>query len=91
MFSRMLCSAATIFPAGKGPLPRPLAVVGGGAKWTAFAFQISLGARRGAGPFLSTDRGACGDPDWEADVAAHAGRAVVRGGVDKIPREERNR
>ena len=27
MFSRMLCSAVTIFPAGKGPLPRPLTVV----------------------------------------------------------------
>jgi hypothetical protein len=31
------------------------------------------------------------DPDWEADVAAHAGRAAVRGGVEKIPRKERNR
>jgi hypothetical protein len=27
---------------------------------------------------------------WEADVAAHAGRAAVRGGVEKIPREARN-
>ena len=63
----------------------------GGAKRTAYAFQIDPGARRAAGPFLSTDRGACGDPDWEANVAAHAGRAAVRGGVDKIPREERNR
>jgi hypothetical protein len=63
----------------------------GGAMQTAFAFQINLGARRAAGAFLSTDRGACGDPDWEADVAAHAGRAAVRGGVEKIPRKERNR
>jgi hypothetical protein len=63
----------------------------GGARQTAFAFQINLGARRAAGAFLSTDRGACGDPDWEADVAAHAGRAAVRGGVEKIPRKERNR
>jgi len=63
----------------------------GGAMQTAFAFQINLGARRAAGAFLSTDRGACGGPDWEADVAAHAGRAAVRGGVEKIPRKERNR
>ena len=62
-----------------------------GAGRTAFAFQINLGARGDAGSFLSADRGACGDPDWEADVVAHAGRAAVRGGVDKIPREERNR
>ena len=62
-----------------------------GAGRTAFAFQINLGARGDAGSFLSADRGACGDPDWEADVAAHTGRAAVRGGVDKIPREERNR
>jgi hypothetical protein len=90
MFSRMLCSAATIFPAGKEP-----GLAAGcrrdGARRTAFAFQTNLGARRAAGPFLSTDRGACGNPDWEADVAAHAGRAAVRGGVEKIPREARNR
>jgi hypothetical protein len=30
-------------------------------------------------------------PIWEADVAAPGGMAAVRGGVDKIPREERNR
>jgi len=63
----------------------------GGAELTALAIPIDLGARRDAGPFLTTSRGACGDPDWEADVAAHAGRATVRGGADKIPREERNR
>src|SRR5260370_3397786 len=63
----------------------------GGAKRTAYAFQIDPGARRAAGPFLSTDRGACGDPDWEADVAAHAGTAVVIGGLDKIPRTARKR
>jgi len=61
------------------------------AELTAFAFQINLGARGDAGSFLSTDCGACGDPDLEADVGAHAGRTAVRGGVDKIPREERNR
>jgi hypothetical protein len=63
----------------------------GGAKRTAFALEINLGARRAARRFLSTDRGPRGDPDWESNVAAHAGRAAVRGGVDKIPREERNR
>jgi hypothetical protein len=34
----------------------------GGAKRTAFALEINLGARRAARPFLSTDRGARGDP-----------------------------
>jgi len=64
----------------------------GGAELTVFAFQINLGARGDAGPFLTTDRGASGDSDWEADVeGCHARRAVVRGGVDKVPREERNR
>jgi len=63
----------------------------GGAQLTALAIPIDLGARRDAGPFLSTARGAGGDPDWEPEVAGHAGRASVRGGVDKIPTEERNR
>jgi hypothetical protein len=62
-----------------------------GAGRTAFAFQINLGARGDAGSFLSADRGACGDPDWKADVAAHAGTAAARDSAGKIPREERNR
>jgi hypothetical protein len=41
--------------------------------------------------FLSADRGAYGDPDWKADVAAHAGTAAARDSAGKIPREERNR
>ena len=88
MFSRMLCSAATIFPAGKEPLPRPLAVV-----------ESALGGL----PLRSRQTLALGElpvlfyprivelAGWEADVAAHAGRAAVRGGVEKIPREARNR
>jgi len=60
----------------------------GGAQLTAFAIPIDLGARRDAGPFLSTARGA---PDWEADVAAYADRAAARDSVDKAPRRERNR
>ena len=63
----------------------------GGAQLTALAIPIDLGARRDAGPFLSTARGAYGDPDWEADVAAYAGRASARDNVDKTPRRERNR
>ena len=62
-----------------------------GAGRTAFAFQINLDARGDAGSFLSADRGACGDPDWKADVAAHAGTAAARDSAGKIPREERNR
>ena len=62
-----------------------------GAGRIAFAFQIDLGARGDAGSFLSADRGACGDPDWEADVAAHAGTAAARDSAGKIPIEERNR
>ncbi len=56
----------------------------GGAQLTAFAIPIDLGARRDAGPFLSTARGA---PDWEAC----ADRAAARDSVNKAPRRERNR
>jgi len=54
----------------------------GGAELTVFAFQINLGARGDAGPLLSTDRGACGDSDWEADVGgsrSQGGRRRRRG------------
>jgi len=53
-----------------------------GAELTVFAFRINLGARGDAGPLLSTDPGACGDSDWEADVAGslrQGGRQRRRG------------
>jgi hypothetical protein len=85
MFSRHHLSSRQGTPAPAAGCHR------GGAELTALAIPIDLGARRDAGPFLSTARGAYGDPDWEADVASLIRTAAARDRAGKIPREERNR
>jgi len=58
----------------------------GGGQQAALVISRELGAGRDGGPILSTDRGACGDPDWEADVAARAGTAAPETAWIKSPK-----
>jgi hypothetical protein len=74
----MLCSAATIFPTGPRDLRPGRQLSLRRAQLTALGIPIDLGAGRDARPLPSTDRGAYGDPDWEADVA-QGGRQTHRG------------
>jgi hypothetical protein len=61
----------------KGPPSQPPAVIEARSA-DCPAIPIALGAGRDARPLPSTDRGAYGDPDWEADVA-QGGRQTHRG------------